>query len=218
MPRPATLRGPMSSNQCGAPVKVGLVDRRAVRLDRDDRLDQLRPRVGDRPGEGARLRMRQQHGGADPIEQRDAGVAIDLLLLAVVDQRGKLRGVERIEHGVAGSRRVPGHWRVRRACGQSLKRAGATKRCSVRNRFDIGDRALRLRPVRGAAARHLVDHIDRVPAAQEILRPAFAAVGRAGEVGAGLAAAVDHHDRVGRAQPLRDEVFRVHLARPSARP
>jgi hypothetical protein len=73
-------------------------------------------------------------------------------------------------------------------------------------------RSVQLRPVRGASARHLVDHVDRVAAADEILRPALAAVGRAGEVGAGLAAAVHHHDRIGMPQPPRDHVLDVHVA------
>src|SRR5262249_7062712 len=44
-----------------------------------------------------------------------------------------------------------------------------------------------------------------------ILRPAFAAVRRAGEVGTGLAAAVHHHDRIGMAAPRRDHELDVHL-------
>ena len=67
-------------------------------------------------------------------------------------------------------------------------------------------------PMRRAAARHLVDDVDRVAAAHEILRPAFSAVRRAGEIGAGLVAAVHHHDRIRRAHLLRDHVFDVHVA------
>src|SRR6185312_3094962 len=48
-------------------------------------------------------------------------------------------------------------------------------------------------------------------AAHEILRPALAAVGRAGEVGAGLAAAMHHHDRIWMATPRRNHVLDIHL-------
>jgi hypothetical protein len=43
------------------------------------------------------------------------------------------------------------------------------------------------------------------------LRPAFAAVGRAGEIGAGLVAAMHHHHRIGMQEALRDHVLDVHL-------
>jgi hypothetical protein len=72
-------------------------------------------------------------------------------------------------------------------------------------------RPVDLRPVRGASARHLVDHIDGIAPAHEILRPALAAVGRAGEVGAGLAAAMHHHDRIGMAATRRDHVLDVDM-------
>ena len=66
-------------------------------------------------------------------------------------------------------------------------------------------------PIGGASARHLIDHVDGVAAAQEELRPALATVGRAGEIGSGLAPAVDHHDRVGMIELLRDLELHVHL-------
>ena len=49
----------------------------------------------------------------------------------------------------------------------------------------------------GAATARLVDDVDGVALADEILRPAFAAVGRAGVIGAGHRAAVHHDDRIG---------------------
>src|SRR3954471_10639944 len=67
------------------------------------------------------------------------------------------------------------------------------------------------RPVRGAAARHLVDHVDGVAAAHEILRPALAAIGRAGEVGAGLAAGMHHHDRIWMTAPRRNHVLDIDM-------
>ena len=62
-----------------------------------------------------------------------------------------------------------------------------------------------------ASARHLIDDVDGIAATQEKLRPALATVGRAGEIRSGLAAAVDHHDRVGMLELLRDLELHVHL-------
>src|SRR5207302_9380499 len=66
--------------------------------------------------------------------------------------------------------------------------------------------------VAGAAAPGLVGKVDRIARAQEILRPAFAAVRRAGEVGGGLRRAWDDHDRIGLRAPARDLVLDIHLA------
>ena len=201
----------MSSNQSGGPLKDELVNRRPVGLDRDERLHQLGPRIGDQPAIGARLRMRQHDRGTDLVEQRGRGVAVDLLRLLAVDQRRKLRRVERIEifvAGLAAARPLGVALRLRPQAG-TLGRGEAPLGAG-----EVGDadRPLRHREVRRASARHLVGDIDGVAAAQEILRPAFAAVRRAGEVGSGLPVAVDHHHRVGAAQPLRNPEFRVHLA------
>ena len=140
--------------------------------------------------------MHQQDGRPDPVEERDAGIAVELLLLAVIGQRLELRGVEGIERriaGLAGS----GPLRVPLRLRPEIETLGRDE--ALLGALEIGGRhrPLRQRPVRGAAARHLIDHVDCVPAAQEILRPAFAAVGGGGEIGAGLAAAVDHHDGKG---------------------
>src|SRR5262249_1794111 len=72
-------------------------------LDRDNGLDAFWPRVRDRPGEGAGLRMHQQDRRPDVVEQRDDGVAVDLLLLGIAVERGKLRGIKGIERGIARS-------------------------------------------------------------------------------------------------------------------
>src|SRR5437899_1803753 len=63
---------------------------------------------------------------------------------------------------------------------------------ALREAFDGGfaHRAVHVRPVCGATAPDASDHVDRIAAAREILRPALAAFRRAGEVGAALAAAV----------------------------
>ena len=90
----------------GRALELDLVDRRAVRLDGDDGLHQVRPLVGDRPAHGAGLRVGEQDRRADLVEQRRAGVAIELLLLGEILQRRKLRGVERVEDRIAGLRRA----------------------------------------------------------------------------------------------------------------
>src|SRR5215218_9702720 len=73
-------------------------------------------------------------------------------------------------------------------------------------------RTVHLRPMGGTAARDLVDHIHGIAAAHEVMRPAFAAVRRAGEVRAGLAAAVNHDDGIAVPQPLRNHVLDIHLS------
>jgi hypothetical protein len=46
--------------------------------------------------------MREQDGRTDPVQQRDQRVAIELLLPGKARKRGKLRGIELIESGIAG--------------------------------------------------------------------------------------------------------------------
>ena len=62
------------------------------------------------------------------------------------------------------------------------------------------------------AAPRLIDHVHRVTVGDKIIRPAFAAVRRAGEIGAGLCRAVNHHDRVGLGDLGGDAVFDIHLS------
>src|SRR5262245_43940978 len=64
----------------------------------------------------------------------------------------------------------------------------------------------------GAAPAWLVHNIDSVTLAQEILRPALAAIRRSGEVRSVLAAAMDHHDRIGLRARLRDLILDIRLA------
>ena len=66
--------------------------------------------------------------------------------------------------------------------------------------------------VGGASARGLIDHINGITLFHKIIRPAFAAVRRAGEIGAGLRSAVNHHDRVRLGDFGGDAVFGIHLA------
>ena len=52
---------------------------RAARFYGDDAFDEFRAVVGEHPAEGTGLRMREQYRRADPVEQRNAGLAIELL-------------------------------------------------------------------------------------------------------------------------------------------
>jgi hypothetical protein len=61
-------------------------------------------------------------------------------------------------------------------------------------------------------AHRLVDHVDDIAEADEIFRPALAAVGRAHPVGCGLRRAVDQHERVGAALDLRRQHFDIDLS------
>jgi hypothetical protein len=65
-----------------------------------------------------------------------------------------------------------------------------------------------------AAAPDLVHHIDSIAVRQEILRPAVAPVGRAGEAFAGGAAAMDHDDGDRMGALLGDLIFDIGLAGP----
>src|SRR6516162_9920007 len=64
----------------------------------------------------------------------------------------------------------------------------------------------------GAAAGDLINYIDGIAAPHEKLCPSLAAIGRAGEVRAGLAAAMHHHDGIGLAAMCRDHVLDIHVA------
>src|SRR5262249_43365015 len=63
-----------------------------------------------------------------------------------------------------------------------------------------------------AALAHLVDDIDRIAGADEILRPALAPVRRAGVIRTRHGAAVHHDYRIWRAALRRDHVFGINLA------
>ena len=121
-----------------------------------------------------------------------------------------MRGVEGVENriaGLGGARPLRVQMRLRPEIVALRRRKTLQRAIEVR----CGDGAVALRPIAGAAARDLIDDIDRIAAAQEILCPAFAAVRRAGEIGSGLAAAMDHDDRVGMREFLRDLEFGVEL-------
>ena len=59
----------------------GILERRPGRLDRDDRLDQFWPSVGDQPAERPRLGMCQDDRGTNAIEQRGRCVLVEPLSL-----------------------------------------------------------------------------------------------------------------------------------------
>ncbi len=191
---------------------LDVVHGRPGRLDRDEGLEQFRPRVGDRPVERARLRMGEQDRGPDLVEQGRERIAVEFLLAWEARERGELRGVELVEGRIA---RLPLAWPLR-----VQPRLRPLHRAFGRNEAPLDEvdarrrqRAVRLRwPISRAAARDLVDHVHRVAAAHEILRPAFAPVRRAGEIGAGLAAAVHHNDRERMRAARRDHLLDIHLA------
>jgi hypothetical protein len=64
---------------------------------------------------------------------------------------------------------------------------------------------------RRSGGERLLDDIDRIAMAQEKLRPALAAVGRAGEIGCGLRRARDNHQRIGLRVPPRNVVGDISL-------
>jgi len=155
--------------------------------------------------------MDQQHGGADAVEQRRGGIAVERLLQREIHQRGKLARIELVEARIAwlaGARPLGVQMRLRPLVEPLRRDKALLKAREIRRRH----RPVRLRPLRRAPARHLIDHVDRVAAAQEILRPALASIRRAGEVGAGLAAAMDHHHRIRMGDLLRHLEFHVHVA------
>src|ERR1700730_12318740 len=66
--------------------------------------------------------------------------------------------------------------------------------------------------IAGAPAPGLIDHVDRVALANEILRPALATVRGAGEIGARHGAAMHHDDRIGHGFLRRNTNLDIHLA------
>ena len=62
----------------------GILERRPGRLDRDDRLDQFRPSIGDQPAERPGLRMCQDDRGTNAIEQRGRCMLVEPLGLRVI--------------------------------------------------------------------------------------------------------------------------------------
>ena len=170
-----------------------IMRRRSGRLDRHDRLHQIGPRVGNRPAKRARLRMGEQNGRPDAIQQCSARIAVQFLLLRETRDRRQLFSVELIEHRIAcdagtGPLRVQPRLRPQ---FRSFRRGELL--------FDPARRPLNgfaiFRAQRGAPASGLIHHINRITLTQKKLRPAVASIGRAGEIGSALTSAFDHHDR-----------------------
>jgi hypothetical protein len=78
---------------------------------------------------------------------------------------------------------------------------------------DVARRSVGRGQIAGAAAAGLIDHVDGVALAHEVLRPAFAPVRRAGEIGARHGAAVHHHDRITVSLLRRDAHLNIHTVR-----
>jgi hypothetical protein len=155
--------------------------------------------------------MDQQDGGTDPVKQGNRGIAVERLLRSEVHERRKLACIELVEGCVAGLAAAR-PLAVQMRLGPEIVAFRRHEALLQPQQIGIRDRPVRLRPLRCPATRHLIDHIDGVAAAQEILRPALATVRCAGEIGAGLAAAVNHHHRIGVAQLLRHLEFHIHVA------
>src|SRR4029453_12762319 len=89
-------------------------ERRTVRFDCDNSLDQIRACVGDRPAESARLGVHQEDRRADLVEQRQNGIAVQLLLQCEVLNGWQLRCEKLIEDWIADrSRPWPLRMKVR---------------------------------------------------------------------------------------------------------
>ncbi len=83
--------------------------------------------------------------------------------------------------------------------------------------LDVADRRLARAAVdvaeeSRAAAPRLIDDVDRIAVGDEIIGPAAASIRRAQEIRRGLAAAVNHHHRVGAGPVLGDLILHEHLA------
>src|SRR5262249_62135090 len=72
-------------------------------------------------------------------------------------------------------------------------------------------RSIGFRHVAGTSLAGLIDHIDRVALADEVLCPAFASVGRPEITGGGAAAPMHEDDRIGLRLFRRDALLNVHL-------
>ena len=188
-------------------------ERRPGGFCRDDGFHQLGPRIADHPADGARLRVRHYNGRTDPVEQCRACIAIELLDGGVDADVLHLRGVELIEHRIASCalvRSLAGPLRVQlRLRPQRVLRRRRKSLLKLRRR-KARERSHRFQPGRASAC-GLIDYIHRITALDKKFRPAFAAVGRTGEIGAGLRCTVNHHDGVALRYLGREAVFDIHL-------
>ena len=185
-------------------------DRRTRGLHGDDGLHQLRPGVGDEPAEGSRLRMGEEDRRADPVEQRRACIAIELLLAGKAFETGIVLCDELIEDGIAL------HARARPLGVQLRLRPELVEfrrsELALHPAHGLARLLARLAQMGRAGARGLVDHIDRVARPQEKLPPAFAPIGGAGVVEAALSTARKHHQRQGLGALRGDLELHIHLA------
>ena len=140
------------------------------------------------------------------------GGAVQLLDHRLVADGLDLRGVELVEARIALRCPCRATGCASRPAARASLVSGEVKRCVAlptvrrpRLAVDVGEEP-------GAAAPGLIDDIDRIAVGDEIVGPAAAAVRRAEEVDAGLAAAVDHHHRIGPRLVLRHLILDEHLA------
>src|SRR4029453_4192553 len=89
-------------------------ERRTVRFDCDNSLDQLRAWVGGRPAESSRLGVHQEDRRADLVEQRQNGIAVQLLLQCEVLNGWQLR-CEKMIKNLNAARSRPPPTRIKRA-------------------------------------------------------------------------------------------------------
>ena len=168
-------------------------DARGRRLDRDDRLDLVRPLLRDLEAERAALAVQQQHAGADLVDQREIGgddrvvggepARHRLLHVILVGLDRELAAGQQLALGRIG---VPRALAV--ADAEALERILIGQEDRLR-RPHVGRRKA------GAAALHRVGDVGVPALADEEVEPAFAAV-RRGLVGdAGQPAAVPHQQR-----------------------
>src|SRR4029453_1317612 len=166
-------------------------ERRTVRFDCDNSLDQIRACVGDRPAESSRLGVRQEDRRADLVQQRQNGIAVQLLLQGEVLNGRQLRSKKLIEDWISDrARSWPLRMKMRLrpkavtlGCDKALLRIVGIKLCGT---------SVHVSFVSGAASSWLFYDIHGIALSTKKLGPPLAAVRRASEVGPRLAAPVDH--------------------------
>ena len=195
------------------------VDRGPARLDRDQRLHQIRPRIGHHPERRAGLRVDQHDRGAELLEQRDQGVRRQLLLQRPVGDTGRQVRVVLVEDRVAVrvaavARPLGVQGRLRPLNGRARLLRGRPQVLGLSHGRGGPEGSVHRVHVWRLRAARLVHDVDRPAVPDEIVGPAGPAVGRALEPRAGVPPAVHHDDRVrARAQLRRDLVLYVHLPR-----
>src|SRR5579864_1819190 len=154
--------------------------------------------------------MRHQNGGADFVDQRDEGVAIQDLLLGEIGDARQLRCKELIEGRIT---RLVAARPLRMEGSLRPETLALQRHETLLHAFGLGvtGGAINFGTIGGTATPDLVDDIDGVAAAQKMLGPTFAAIRGAGEVDARLTAAVNHDDGIRMRSVLRNLKFGIEL-------